>query len=158
MGQQDSLRVFVRSLLFTRDEEREVMQELAAVLWRKFDVNMDNQAFCRWAFGVARMEALAFRRDCARDRHVFGEEVLELLGQVVLEESEALEAQRRALDVCLKKLPEGQRQLVQAAYGPPPSTRASKSSTSHARTSSATAIALTCSSLTPVKKRSPTKA
>ncbi len=94
------------------------MQELAAVLWRKFDVNMDNQAFCRWAFGVARMEALAFRRDCARDRHVFGEEVLELLGQVVLEESEALEAQRRALDVCLKKLPEGQRQLVQAAYGP----------------------------------------
>lgn len=118
MEHEESLRVFVRSLLFTHDEEREVMQEVAVVLWRKFDLEMDSQAFCRWAFGVARMEALAFRRDRARDRHTFGDEVFELLGQMVLENSEALEAERRALDTCLQKLPEDQRQLVQAAYAP----------------------------------------
>ena len=32
MGLEESLRVFVRSLLFTHDEEREVMQEVAVVL------------------------------------------------------------------------------------------------------------------------------
>lgn len=118
MEHEESLRVFVRSLLFSRDEEREVMQEVAVVLWRKFDADMDSQAFCRWAFGVARMEALAFRRDRARDRHTFGDEVFELLGQTVLEQSETLEAERRALDTCLQKLPEDRRQLVQAAYAP----------------------------------------
>lgn len=118
MQHEDSLRVFVRSLLFTRDEEREVMQDVAVVLWRKFDGSMDSQAFCRWAFGVARMEALAFRRDRARDRHVFGDDVFELLSQTVSDESEALEAERRALDSCLQKLPDDQRQLVQTAYAP----------------------------------------
>jgi RNA polymerase sigma-70 factor (ECF subfamily) len=64
------------------------------------------------------MEALAFRRDRARDRHVFGEDVCELLARTVEEQSETLEAERRALDRCLQKLPDRQRQLVQAAYAP----------------------------------------
>jgi RNA polymerase sigma-70 factor, ECF subfamily len=118
MEHEESLRVFVRSLLFSREEEREVMQEVAVVLWRKFDAEMDSLAFCRWAFGVARMEALAFRRDRARDRHTFGDEVFELLGQLVMEQSDALEAERRALGTCLQKLPVEQRELVQAAYAP----------------------------------------
>jgi len=118
MRHEESLRVFLRSLLFTHDEEREVMQEVAVVLWRKFDVGMDSQSFCRWAFGVARMEALAFRRDRARDRHTFGNEVFELLSQTVVNYSSALEAERRALDLCLKKLPEDQRQIIQNAYAP----------------------------------------
>ena len=118
MGLEESLRVFVRSLLFTHEEEREVMQEVAVVLWRKFDPSMGSEAFCRWAFGVARMEALTFRRDRARDRHTFGDDVFELLSQTVLEHSDSLEAERRALDTCLQKLPEHQRQLVQTAYAP----------------------------------------
>ena len=118
MGHEESLRVFVRSLLFTHDEEREVMQEVAVVLWRKYDAGMDRQAFCRWTFGVARMEALAFRRDRARDRHTFGDEVFEILAQTVLDQSGTLEAERRALDTCLQKLPEDQRHLVQEAYAP----------------------------------------
>lgn len=113
-----SLRVFVRSLLFTHDEEREVMQEVAVVLWRKFDPGMDSPAFRRWAFGVVRMEALAFRRDRARDRHLFGDDVFELLEQAVLEHSDTLAAERRALNHCLQQLPADQRRLVEAAYAP----------------------------------------
>ena len=76
---EESLRGFVRALVPTREDAREVMQEVAAVLWRKFDELATPEDFRRWAFGVARFEALAFRRDRARDRHVFGEEVIELL-------------------------------------------------------------------------------
>ena len=60
---EEALRLFVRSLLFNREESREVMQEVAIVLWRKFDASLDSLSFRRWAFGVARMEVLAFRRD-----------------------------------------------------------------------------------------------
>lgn len=115
---QDSLRVYVRSLLFDREEEREVLQEVAAVLWRKFDAGITRESFARWAFGVARMEVLAFRRDRARDRHCFGEDVFELLAQTVSEQSDTLEAERAALEQCMEKLPAPQRRLLEAAYAP----------------------------------------
>ena len=118
MEHEESLRVFVRSLLFSRDEEREVMQDVAVVLWRKFDPVMDSPAFCRWAFGVARMEVLAFRRDRARDRHSFGDDVFELLAETVRDQSDGFEAKRRALETCLQKLPDAHRELLQSAYAP----------------------------------------
>ena len=69
MELEEALQLYVRSQLFNREETREVMQNIAVVLWKKFDDSMDKLAFRRWSFGVARMEVLAFRRDRARDRH-----------------------------------------------------------------------------------------
>ncbi len=77
--QEESLRGFVRSLVPTLDDARDVMQETAALLWRKFDDLDSPENFRRWAFGVARMEALTFRRDRARDRHVFSEDLIRKL-------------------------------------------------------------------------------
>ncbi|MEM1293758.1 MAG: sigma-70 family RNA polymerase sigma factor [Verrucomicrobiota bacterium] len=116
MEHEDALRLFVRSLLFDQEEARDVMQEVAVVLWRKFDPAMDNQSFRRWSFGVARMEVLSFRRDRARDRHSFGEDVVELLEQSVQQEAASLECERDALSRCVNKLPQAQRELVHTAY------------------------------------------
>ncbi len=118
MEHEDSLRLFVRSLLFSQEETREVMQEVAIVLWRKFDHSLDSLTFRRWAFGVARMEVLSFRRDRARDRHLFGDDIAELLERTVQEEGSTLDRQRRFLERCVRKLPEKQRSLVQSAYEP----------------------------------------
>ncbi len=118
MEQEETLRLFVRSLLFSQEETREVMQEVAIVLWRKFDDSLDSTAFRRWAFGVARMEALAFRRDRARDRHTFGDDIAQLLEHSVQEETATLELERNALAKCVDKLPAKQRELVDTAYEP----------------------------------------
>lgn len=118
MEHEEALRLFARSLLFSQEECREVMQEVAIVLWRKFDESMDSISFRRWAFGVARMEALAFRRDRARDRHTFGEDIAKLLEQAVQSETETLERERIALEKCVAKLPADQRTLVDTAYEP----------------------------------------
>lgn len=118
MEHEEGLRLFVRSLLFNQEQSREVMQEVAIVLWRKFDDALDSTSFRRWAFGVARMEVLAFRRDRARDRHTFGDDIVQLLERTVLEESETLEGERSALQVCAGKLPSDQRELVNTAYEP----------------------------------------
>ena len=118
MEHEEALRLFVRSLLFNQEETREVMQEVASVLWRKFDDSLDSLSFRRWAFGVARMEVLAFRRDRARDRHTFGDDITELLERTVQEEYGTLERERSALEVCVSKLPTDQRELVDSAYEP----------------------------------------
>lgn len=118
MEHEDALRLFIRSLLFNQEESREVMQEVAIVLWRKFDDSLDSPSFRRWAFGVARMEVLAFHRDRARDRHIFGDDIAELLAHSVQEDSGMLEGERNALEVCVGKLSADQRKLVYTAYEP----------------------------------------
>ncbi len=112
-----AIRGFVRSLVPTRDDAAEVMQDVAVVLWRKF-AEIGEQDFRRWAFGVARLQVLAWKRDKARDRHVFRSDVIDLIADLSSEVSDAMEDQREALETCLKKLPERRRTLVLRAYAP----------------------------------------
>lgn len=115
---EPALRAFVRSLVFTWDDADEVMQNTGLVLWRKFDTFDPDTDFMRWACVVARFEVLAWRRDKARDRHVFDEGLVNLLAEEAADEHEVLAQERRALRVCLQKLPEKQRRIVMAAYEP----------------------------------------
>ena len=113
---EEALNGFVRTLVPTREDAREVMQEVASVLWRKFEELKSPQDFRRWAFGIARFEALALARDRARDRHVFSDELLMQLVEEAEEAADSMKAEREALEQCLQKLPEAQRSLVEAAY------------------------------------------
>ncbi len=112
------LRAFVRSLLYSWDDVDEVMQNTGVVLWRKFSDFDPDSNFMSWACVVARFEVLAWRRDKARDRHVFDEDLVELLAGEATEIHEELTAERRALDGCLRKLPDNSRKVIMAAYEP----------------------------------------
>ena len=112
-----AIRGFVRSLVPTRDDAADVMQEVAVVLWRKF-AEIGEADFRRWAFGVARMKVLTWRRDKARDRHIFRSDVIELLADQSDDSADALEEQRDALETCLEQLPTRRRALVLGAYAP----------------------------------------
>ena len=113
---EESLRGYVRSLLPTLEDAREVMQNTAAILWKKFDQLDDPENFRRWAFGVARFEVLSYRRDKARDRHVFSEELLMQLASEAEKISEQTMDEIRASKICLNKLPEKKKALVSEAY------------------------------------------
>ncbi len=115
---EPAIHGFVRSLLPTREDAREVMQEVAVVLWRKFSGFTGDEDFRKWAFGVARYEVLAYARDKARDRHVFDDDLLQNLAEEAAESMEMREAQREALERCLAKLGAPQRSLLLNAYEP----------------------------------------
>ncbi len=115
---EPALRAFVRRLVPSRDDARDVMQEVALVLWRKFNSFPEGDDFRHWAFGVARFEALAWLRDKTRDRHVLAEDVVALLADESQRADEHLEIQREALRSCLDRLPKDQGRLVLAAYAP----------------------------------------
>jgi len=115
---EEALNGFVRTLVPTREDAREVMQEVAVVLWRRFGELTAPRDFRRWAFGVVKFKALASARDRARDRLVFDGDVLALLAAEVDENADAYEAERKALDECVGKLGTAQRKLLDAAYAP----------------------------------------
>ena len=103
---EESLNGFVRSLVFTLDDAREVMQDTAVVLWRKFEELDSPEDFRRWAFGV----------DRARDRHVFSDDLISMLEKEAAEAGEKSSQEELALQECLTKLPSKHRKLVQAVY------------------------------------------
>lgn len=115
---EEALTGFVRTLVPTYEDAREVMQEVAVVLWQKFGELSSPADFRPWAFGVAKFKALALQRDRMRDRLVFDADVLELLAVEVADHADAYEAERHALDECVGKLDAAQRKLLEAAYAP----------------------------------------
>ena len=115
---EPAIRAFVRRLVPARTDVPDVMQEVALVLWKKFENLPDPGDFRRWAFGVAKYEALAWLRDKGRDRLVLAEDVLEQLAQDATTLEPVLDAHRAGLEACLEKLPTEQRTLLLAAYEP----------------------------------------
>jgi RNA polymerase sigma-70 factor (ECF subfamily) len=117
-GSEGALRVFVRSMLPTAQDAADVMQEVAVVLWERFERYDDRRDFRAWAFGVARFQALMFLRKARNDRHVFEESLAEQIADVAQEAAPGCERQREALQRCLLKLHPDQRDLVLEAYAP----------------------------------------
>jgi len=113
---EPALRGFVRSLVPTRSDASDIMQEVAITLWKKFGELDDPGNFRPWAFGVARYEVLTWRRDMARDKHLFSADLSNLLADEAETRSDQSEDQRRALEFCLKKLPEERESLMRRAY------------------------------------------
>lgn len=116
---EGNVRAFVTSLLPNWEGVDEVMQEASLVMWRKFDQfdpNRPGSKFIDWAFMIARYEVLKYRRKRATDRLVFSEDVYELLA--VQAEETVVDHPRRvkALQGCLAKLENAQRELIQVAY------------------------------------------
>ncbi|MEM1223537.1 MAG: sigma-70 family RNA polymerase sigma factor [Verrucomicrobiota bacterium] len=116
---EPALRGYVRSLVPTRDDASEIMQEVAVVLWRKLSDLDDPKNFRKWAFGVARIQLLSWRRDKARDRHIFTEEVWEMLADESSShhEKEHQAKMHQTLAHCLERLPKDKRHLLERAYG-----------------------------------------
>ncbi len=112
------LRRFVGSFLPVWGDVDEVVQRSAIAMWRKFDQFDPDTTFMKWACVVTRFEALAYRRKMARDRHVFREDVLELMAAEAAEELDSRSAEQDALETCLMAMPEKQRKFVILAYTP----------------------------------------
>ena len=108
-----ALHTFVRSLLPTRQEASEVMQEVIVALWQGFN---SAEEFRPWAFGVARNQVRMHLRRRMRDRHVFDDELVNRLADMALAHGAQHLTEREALEGCLQKLPAAQKELVLTAY------------------------------------------
>ena len=112
------LRVFVRSMGLGWSEVDDVVQTVSLVMWRKWHEFEPGSDFMRWGRVIARFEVLKARRNFARDRHVFREDLMELLAEASTEQDEPGESERyrEALAHCLEELPPKSRHLVSSAY------------------------------------------
>jgi RNA polymerase sigma-70 factor (ECF subfamily) len=114
---QPQVQAFIRSLVHDRTSADDVFQATSLTLWRKFSTFRADAEFVPWALGIARNEVLHHWRSRRRDRLVFSEAVLAQLADVALSVANEADPRQEALESCIEKLPERQRQLVTLFYG-----------------------------------------
>ena len=95
---------------------KDLAQETALVLFRRFGEYDGKRPFLGWALGVARFQVLGFHRDEARSFLTFDTELFEKFTEVWAETAPAASERSAALEVCLERLPARPRQMVRLRY------------------------------------------
>ena len=115
-GVQSSVEGYIHTFVRDRDAAKDVLQETALAVFRRFSEYDGGRPFLYWALGFARYEALGWIRDHARSRVLFSEELLEQLTERWAELAPEVSEQNNALHVCLEKLTVRSRELVRWSY------------------------------------------
>ena len=107
---------FIRSLVYSRADADDVLQETALVLWEKFDQFEPGSRFDRWAFRIAHFQVMYHRQKKARERLRFSDTLIEQLADDMLADTDQLEETQDALAHCLGTLPGPDHELIRRRY------------------------------------------
>ncbi|NLF08466.1 MAG: sigma-70 family RNA polymerase sigma factor [Pirellulaceae bacterium] len=112
------LLAYVHLLVRNYADAEDVVQQTSMVLWKKFDEYDPDTSFVAWACSVARFEALNFLKQRRRRRARFSEAFQLKLAEAISGVAVAEVNQRTAaLEDCVDKLPESQRELLRRCFG-----------------------------------------
>lgn len=115
---QPRLYAMIRAQIVNRSDAEDVMQEVATVLWKQFEDYQPGTHFDRWAFRIARLQTLKYFEKRRHQRLVFDVDVMEMITMEVESTNDNLDETREALEHCLGKLPDKDRQVVKMRYQP----------------------------------------
>ena len=113
---QSRLRAYILASLGNYANTADVLQRTNLTLWKKAGEFRPDAEFLPWALAITRYEILAFLRDHRRDRHVFANDVAELMLDAAASEVSDPGDRHVALRRCLEKLPQPSRELLWQRY------------------------------------------
>jgi RNA polymerase sigma-70 factor (ECF subfamily) len=115
--------VYLLGLLHNPADAEEALQETNVVLWRKFDQYQAGTNFDRWACRIAYFEAMKLRDRKPWAERLFSNDFVERLAAESDGSLDVLDQRHDALQRCLSKLSEPDRQLVLRRYEEKATTR-----------------------------------
>jgi RNA polymerase sigma-70 factor, ECF subfamily len=113
---QHAIYAYTRTLVQNRSDAEDIMQNVSVTLWKKWHTFDPTTNFLRWAFAVAFIEILRYRRKSAKDRLWFSEPLMELLAADFRQDAEVHSNRLDALSSCLEKLDHEDRRLIEIRY------------------------------------------
>ncbi len=115
-GVRHSLYAYIFSLLPNRDDAEDVFQRVSIILWKKMEQFDPEGSFFSWACGVAFYEVKNFLRVSSRKRLQFREDLMQQLADERIESLKNRDQRLPALQQCLQKLQQKDRDLIKQAY------------------------------------------
>ena len=115
------IHAFILSLMPSRSDVNDAMQETSLVLLRRFDDfrpsadDSESDAFVRWGCGIALNQVRRLKREGVR-AIPFSDALLSRIATAREQYSETLELRRRFLPGCIEKLSDSDRELVSRCF------------------------------------------
>jgi RNA polymerase sigma-70 factor (ECF subfamily) len=113
---QSALYAYAHTLMAGSDSAWDVLQDANLVMCRKAGEVSSPAGFLPWAYTVVRYQVMAHRKRVSRDRHIFSLGVLEKLAEHAAVQSADFGDQTDALEDCMRKLSEQQRECLSLRY------------------------------------------
>jgi len=111
------LATYVYSLVSSTHDAEDILQEVKMFLWRQFDKFEAGSNFRAWARTIATHQILNYRRAVKkRIGASLDDAFVEAVAMEIDRQGEGLERRSDALLVCVRKLPEAHRKIVQWRY------------------------------------------
>jgi RNA polymerase sigma-70 factor (ECF subfamily) len=107
---------YIGAIVRDYHQAEEILHQVAATLVRKFDEYDERSSLTAWAIGIARIKILDHRRKCAKDPHIFTDEVLEVIGEEFSRVADEYDARRSALRTCLQALGGRMKRVLELRY------------------------------------------
>ena len=113
---QPAVAAYVRAIVRDSHASKDIVQNTAVVLLRKFEQWDPDREFLPWALGFAKYEVLAHRRNVARSRLLFDDALLEAITESWPRAVSELNREQSALQDCLESLAPRAREIVRLRY------------------------------------------
>jgi RNA polymerase sigma-70 factor (ECF subfamily) len=113
---QQALVNYIHATVRDPAAAKDLVQETALVLFRRFGEYDGQRPFLAWALGVAQFQVRGFHRDAVRSLVCFDTELVDRFTELWAETAPAATERSSALEVCLERLPARPRQLLRLRY------------------------------------------
>ena len=113
---QQTILIYLTSLLERRGDVDDLFQETSLVCWREFANFEPGTNFGAWACTIAFNRVRAWRKQQARNSVRFGDEFVEAIAAEIARDEFTADARSLALRECIKRLPQHHRELVRLRY------------------------------------------
>jgi RNA polymerase sigma-70 factor, ECF subfamily len=116
IGIQSRLYSYICTLIADGAGALDVLQEANVVLWEKAHEYDPTRPFAPWAYRIAYLQVLAYRKRCVRSRLVFDESLMHDMAEEFVLEDEDYGLRLEALAKCMDKLTGPARELLDRRY------------------------------------------
>ncbi|MBX2852400.1 MAG: sigma-70 family RNA polymerase sigma factor [Phycisphaeraceae bacterium] len=113
---QPMVLAYIRSCIDSYADAEDVLQTVAQDVVVKYAQYDKARPFVGWTLWLAKSRIIDHYRKSGRDRHRFGDEVLDRLSNAFERIEPEAHPQQEALSQCIKKLPEKSMQLLELRY------------------------------------------
>jgi RNA polymerase sigma-70 factor (ECF subfamily) len=113
---QPVISAFISSLVPDFQDSDDILQQAAVAVIKNYDKYDKNRPFVAWAVGIAKNEILMYHRKNSQHKLIFDTEIVQRIAKIYETESGKSEDNRKALNVCIKKLKQRSRRMLEMRY------------------------------------------
>ena len=113
---QKKIYAFILSLVPNCSDAEDLLQETALIMWRKYKDFAPGTSFSSWGVKIAYFKILNFRTKNRKSRVLFNEDLFKQFAEASSKSIKTYDAKTAALQDCVQKLSERDRQLIKLRY------------------------------------------